>query len=116
MNNKGQVLVLFILILPVILLGVVIGIDFFNISSLKSSTQNEIKEIINYGLNNDTTEENLNILIDKNIEYDTKSLFKTNEEIKIKIVQNKTLFGKNITLNYNYKGIKENDKIIISEG
>ena len=116
MNNKGQVLILFVMILPVILLVCVIGIDFLNISSLKFKTQNEIREIINYGFKENVTEENLNVLIDRNIDYDSKVLFKTDSEIKIKIVQNKKLFGKDVVLNYNYSGIKDNDKIVISEG
>jgi uncharacterized protein (UPF0333 family) len=116
MNNRGQVLILFVMILPVVLLITVIGIDFLNISSLKFRTQNEIREIINYGFKENVTEENLNVLIDRNIDFDSKVLFKTDSEIKIKIVQNKKLFGKDIVLNYNYRGIKDNDKIVISEG
>lgn len=116
MNNKGQVLILFVMILPVILLVTVIGIDFLNISSLKFKTQNEIREIINYGFKENVTEENLNVLIDRNIDYDSKVLFKTDFEIKIKIVQNKKMFGRDVVLNYNYSGIKNDDKIVISEG
>ena len=104
------------MILPVVLLITVIGIDFLNISSLKFRTQNEIREIIYYGFKDGVTEENLNLLIDRNIDYNSKVLFKTNDEIKIKIVQNKKLFGRDIVLDYNYRGFKDNDKIVISEG
>lgn len=116
MNNKGQVLVLFIIILPILLLGLIVSIDLINLTVLKQTTDNEIREIIYNGIKNNKTLEEINILIDKNIEYEKKSVFRTDENIKINITQNKSIFGKNIELKYNYEGILNNEKIIIREG
>ena len=117
LNNKGQVLVLFVILLPVLLLALFVVVEISNLSILKSKTTNTIREIISYGLNNngDDVSSQLNNLIDINIKYDSKEVFVTDNEIEVRIVQNEKLFGRNIELKYNYKGTKE-DKIVIEEG
>ena len=116
MNNKGQVLVLFVLILPVLLLGFVIGIDLIGVSTLKQSTQNEIREIIYSGIKNNKSLDEINFLIDQNIVYKDKDVFKTDNNLKIKIVQDSTIFGRNFELNYSYEGFIDNENIVIREG
>ncbi len=117
LNDKGQVLVLFVILLPVLLLALFVVVEISNLSILKSKTTNTIREIISYGLNNngDDVSSQLNNLIDINIKYDSKEVFVTDNEIEVRIVQNEKLFGRNIELKYNYKGTKE-DKIVIEEG
>ena len=118
-NNKGQVLALFIIILPILLLLLVIGIKLGTIYLDKIKTTNEIKEIIRQNLNNydENTNKRINELIDINIkDVETKTIFTSEDEIRINLTQTKTLFGKNLKLNYKYIGKKENEKIILSEG
>lgn len=117
LNNKGQVLVLFVILLPVLFLALFVVVEISNLSILKSKTTNTIREIISYGLNNngDDVSSQLNNLIDINIKYDSKEVLVTDNEIEVRIVQNEKLFGRNIELKYNYKGTKE-DKIVIEEG
>lgn len=121
MKNNGQVLALFVIILPIILLIVLITIEFGKLYAEKIKTTNVIKETITYGLKNieDTNiKEKINNLIDINIKnINNKTIFISEDEIRIKLNQNKIkVFGKDIILEYNYKGIKKEQKIIIEEG
>ena len=121
MKNNGQVLAIFVIILPIILLIVLITIEFGKLYVEKIKTTNVIKETITYGLKNieDTNiKEKINNLIDINIKnINNKTVFISEDEIRIKLNQNKIkVFGKDIVLEYNYKGIKKEQKIIIEEG
>lgn len=118
-QNKGQILVLFVILLPVLLIALLVGIELANLSITKIKTKNIIEEIITDNLKNynETTNQTLNLLIEKNIsDIEKKSIFTSEDEIRINITQKKSLFGKKIELKYNYKGIKKEDKIIVSEG
>ncbi len=119
MNNKGQVLVLFVILLPIFLLLLIIGIEVGNTYLDKTKTKNTIKEIITNNLNeyDENTNERINNLIIKNIkDIEKKEIFTSEDEIRINITQDKTLFGKKIKIEYKYIGKKEQDKITISEG
>ncbi len=118
-KNSGQVLVLFVILLPILLLLLVIGIEVGNIYLDKTKTKNTIKEIITSNLKNydDKTNERINKLIDSNIKnIEKKEIFTSEDEIRINIKQNKVLFGKNISINYKYIGKKEEETITLSEG
>ena len=118
LNNKGQVLVLFAILLPILLIILLLGIEISNITRTKTETKNKIQEIIKENLNHydEQTNSRVNILIEKNIkDIKEKEIFTSEDEIRIHIKQEKKLFGRKIELNYKYKGIKQ-DKIIISEG
>lgn len=119
LNNKGQVLVLFIILLPILILLLLITIEIGNIYLDKTKTKNTIKEIIITGLKHydETTNETINTLIEKNIDnIESKNIFTTEDEIRINIIQNKTLFGRKLEIKYKYIGLKQEEKIIISEG
>lgn len=116
MNNKGQVLVLFIILLPIILLLLILTIEVGDIYLDKQKTKNTIKEIIRENLK-EPNSEIINTLITKNInDIEEKNVFISEDEIRIYIKQNKKLFGKNIKIEYKIKGIKQNENINISEG
>lgn len=119
LNNKGQVLVLFVILLPIFLLLLLIIIEVENINLEKSKTKNTIKEIIETNLKNydENANSKINTLIETNIDdIKTKSVFTTDDEIRITIIQVKSIFGRKIEIEYKYKGIKENETIMISEG
>jgi len=121
MKNKGQVLVLFVILLPVILLIMLMGIEFGKLYMEKIKTTNIIKETITYGLKHLTKpeiNENINNLIDFNIKnIENKSIFISEDEIRIKITQQPIkVFGKEIVLTYSYKGINKEETITIEEG
>lgn len=115
MNNKGQVLVLFVILIPVILLFSIVSIQIGNLYLEKNKNTNIIKDTIRETLNNPSTE--INLIIEKNIkDIKEKTIFISEDEIHLKITQEKKVFGRNFNIKYNYKGIKQEDKIIISEG
>lgn len=117
LNNKGQVLVLFVIVLPIIILLLLVSIELGGLYLEKTKTKNSIKEILTSQLKNSETNENINILIEKNIDdISDKTIFTSEDEIRIKITQQKQLFGRNIELKYNYIGKKQEQTITIEEG
>lgn len=120
MNEKGQVLVLFVIIMPIIILTLIVMIDLGKIYIEKSKTKEIIKDTIEYGLKNydETINEKINNLIDINInKISDKTIFVTEDEIRINITQEGyKIFGKKIKLEYKYIGKKEQEKITIEEG
>lgn len=120
MNNKGQALVTFILLLPLIFLLIAIIYDLGALELTKQKTENEIKSTINYALNNiedkNIYEKSKNML-DKNIE-GNKTIIINDKTIKINIKTNKeSIFPNIIKDKYNiditYNGYIENNKIKI---
>ena len=119
LNNKGQVLVLFVILIPIFLLLLMAVIEIGNINIEKTNTKNTIKETIETNLKNydENTNTIVNNLIEKNIkDIKSKSIFTSEDEIRITLIQTKTIFGRKIEIEYKYKGIKENEIITISEG
>ena len=106
MNSRGQSLVVFILILPVLFILISFTYKLSEATVYKIKCENEIKDVIKYGLNH-IEEENLNeklkTLLDLNIDGD-KEIIIENGVITVS-VKNKS--------NLTFTGHKENDKIII---
>lgn len=124
-NNKGQVLIMFVMLLPVLLLflGMIIdmGYNYFE----KRKMDNIIKDTISYGFEHIAEEpeilrSKLNNLITKNISNITSnniviednyikiSLIKTNEGLFSKVL-NKKLYE----INSSYYGYVENEELKI---
>ena len=114
MNNKGQVLVIFVIILPIFLILLTLLIDLGLMSIEKRKIENNTYDAILYYLENKD---------DKNIEEKTKKLLKENIndidieindlldyiEIKVKKQYKNILNDEIIVI---YKGIKEDNRII----
>ena len=119
LNNKGQSLVMFVLIIPIILLILVLLYDVGNALYEKNRMSNTNYLAINYGLDNiDSINENDII---KYIGKNDKSLSKivvTIDNNEIDILTEKSirgLFGKNFdidisTVRSEYKGVIEDNK------
>lgn len=109
MNNKGQSLVAFVLMVPIIFILVSFMFKIGNLSYLKNSYENEIKSVIKYGLNHlddDNLENKLRVLLDSNID----------GEKNIKIDNNVIIVNfkkKDLKIDLTFTGKKENDKITI---
>ncbi len=122
MNDKGQSLVIFVILLPVILLLMAGIVDIGNFLVEKNSYENEVKSTINYGmkhLDEENIAQKLNDLLDSNIE-GKKQINIENETIKIKVnATTKSLFSDIIDFDYqidiSYIGYMDNDKIIIKK-
>ena len=118
MNNKGQTLVIFVLILPLIILTTYVLLTKGNMYYQKRLLENNIKSSLNYGLDH-IDEENIEIkvneLIKKNIEAEIIVTIENNfliikGIIEIPELQEKIGFN---NLEITYKGYKENNKNIL---
>jgi len=86
LNNKGQSLVLFVIILPILLLIIILVIDVGQVLVLKQELKNISNIVLNYGLDN----------LDKNnLKKELFDLVELNndeiDEVKIEINENKIL-------------------------
>ena len=116
MNNKGQSLIIFVLILPVLLLLITLVFEIGNLNYSVNKYKKEIKRTIEYGLNNiekDNLEEILTNLLKSNIKGQI-NIEINNQKIKIN-VKDKILFNNKFDINITYIGYKENNKIIIKQ-
>ena len=120
MNNKGQTLVVFVIILPILLMVFTLIVDLGFLYIEKRNIDNNVYDSVEYYLDNITDEniENkINKLLNKNIkDIDDIVINETDEYIEIKVSKiRKSLFSiitKDNQINIIYKGIKESKKII----
>lgn len=119
MNNKGQTLVLFVLILPIIIFIMLLVIDVSNMFITKQELNNINKIVLNYGLDI-IEEENIDIkleeLINKNILNNEHTIKIDNGIIEVEIkknIQGIITKKKIYEVKSVYKGyIKEDEKVI----
>ncbi|MCI9110452.1 MAG: hypothetical protein HFH47_01410 [Bacilli bacterium] len=111
MNNHGQALVVFVLVLPLIILIIAGVMEMGKLSLVKTEYENCITDTISYGLNNldkDNVEEKMYLLLDKNIK-GTKNIEIKDGIIKIHVTSNlegmfSKLFKESYDINLTYKG------------
>lgn len=99
MNNRGQTLVMFILMLPLLLIILCLVVDIGMLSLEKKRLENTLKDAIYYELNNQETDSNM---IKNRL---TNTLSKNINNIKIKkveITDNKVI---TVSISKEYKGI-----------
>lgn len=120
-NNRGQTLVLFILILPIILSLLLLLINYGILSYEKLKLSNNIKQAIEYGLNlkmtndlnsadyltNDEIKKRVETLLKENITYDSIDITVNDMSIRITLSKKKVgiinilnIFDNQINLNY----------------
>jgi len=90
MNNKGQALVVFVLVLPIIMLIIAGVMEMGRLSLVKAEYEDSIIDTINYGLDNldkENVKEKMDLLLDKNIS-GTKNIEITEGTIKIHVTSN----------------------------
>ena len=120
-NNKGQSLVAFVLLIPFISLLLIMVIDYGMMIYEKKQLDSVLTDSIEYGLNNiqkDNIKEDIQNLIYRNIDQDSISKLEITidgEFVNIKIEKKFTgiinlFFNK---INLSYQGKKTNDKIEI---
>lgn len=122
LNKKGQTLILFVIMIPIILgiaaLVVDVGVIFANKSHLKEVTKTAIRENIS-NIDNETDTKIKNILIKNEVNVDNLEIKISDNKINVKNeISIDSIFGSIIGIK-NYKiieditGYKENEKIII---
>ena len=122
MNNKGQALVAFVLLLPIVFLLFAIIFDLGSLEISKQKYESEVKDTIKYGLNhlNDKNlNETLKTMLDINVQGNSKIEISENK-ISINIqTKYKSIFPnilkKDYDINITYHGYKENNKIKIKK-
>lgn len=123
MNNKGQALVVFVLVLPIIMLIIAGVMEMGRLSLVKAEYEDSIIDTINYGLDNldkENVKEKMNLLLDKNIS-GTKNIEITEGTIKIHVTSNldsmfSKLFKKVYDINLTYRGyIVDGKKKIVKD-
>lgn len=123
MNNKGQTLVIFVLILPLILLIISILFSYGNLLLTKKQIENNIVYTINYYFDHEYENKNesnmeeikskLKYIIEKNIKYDNLIIEIKDDSIDISIEKqiNNLFVNKNIIINY-YGYLFNSEKVI----
>ena len=100
-NNKGQSIVVFVLIMPIIFLLIGILWEIGNQYVLESEYESEIKNAITYGLktnNKEDLENKLKIMLDKNLE-GTKEISISDDKIKIHVSKkSNSIFKKSVAM------------------
>ena len=121
MDNKGQSLIIFIILLPVIILMITGIWEIGNIMVVQTKYEREIKDTIKYGLKHldeENIREKLKTLLNKNVEGNKEITIKESEiTIKInytyKSLYSSIIKNKNITVKYT--GKTQNNKITIEK-
>ena len=122
LNNKGQSLIIFIIIIPIIILLMILVMDIGNLTYEKQELDNINKIVLNYGLDNIN---NLNIINEMyalaknnnpkanyNIKYNNKE-FKITSKYYVKGVFTKIINIDGYLAKSTYKGYLKKDKHII---
>lgn len=119
LNSKGQSLVVFVVLLPILLLFMAFIFELGNITYLKNKYENEIKSTIEYGLKHQEDENlksKLNRLLDENLE-GNKEISITENSVEIHITHNPNgiyseLFKQQFEISLTYIGQFDTGKII----
>ena len=118
MNRKGQVLVLFLLLLPILLMLLAIVVDLGLLMTRTYKVKSSVKEAITYGLKTDDME-GMELLLNKNIDDDYSIKNNDNIEIEIngsyKAILGNILNKKIYKYKFKYLGYIDNEEIIIRE-
>ena len=122
MDSKGQTLVIFVLILPILLLLFALIWEVGNLGLTINKYETEIKDTIEYGLNHlddENLEEVLTNLLKANLEGDI-SVEINNQVIKVNVKQKydalfNNLLNKRFDIDLTYNGYIENNKFIIQK-
>ena len=123
MNNKGQVLVVFIILIPILFMLIGIIFDVCYASYEKGKIENNLEYILKTSLENNLSESEIEDLLDKNIDnIENYNISFDNNVLTIYIDANvdgvfKNLFDNPIEkISVLYKGYVSNDKIVIERG
>ena len=88
-NSKGQVLVLFVLILPIVLMGLVLVIDLGLLYSEDKHIENSIKDALQYGIQNredKTIVEKITHLLNENVnDIDNVEIINQENYLKVEV-------------------------------
>lgn len=120
MNNKGQTLVVFIILLPIIFLILSIIISFGNLYIVKRNIKNNIHDAINYGLKHielSNVQDKMAQLLLTNIDdIDSSNIYIDISDNKVTITVSKkqtVIFNQNMDIDITMSGTIKNGEITI---
>ena len=113
MNNKGQTLVIVLLILPIVIFILLLILDYGNFVYQKKQLDNSINYAINEYYDNNLNKVELKKLIDKNITYKDITI-KKDKNIIIIITKSFGIYNKK-DYQITYSSSKINNEIIINK-
>ncbi|MBR6690148.1 MAG: pilus assembly protein [Bacilli bacterium] len=115
LNSKGQVLVIFVILLPIFLMILAFVIDLGLLSIEKRNISNNTYDAVEYYLDNSNKEKTINLLKDNLDDIDIE-INDTDEYVEISVLKKYkslyTIISNNQDIKVTYKGIKETKKII----
>ena len=121
MNNKGQSLVLFVLLIPILLGSIVLVIDIGRTVVLKNSINNKIELVIEYGLEDNLTSEELTKLLEYNLQDCENTLniedglIEVNSKTYVEGIISNIINFKGFSIESEYRGFIKNNKKIIEK-
>lgn len=115
MNNKGQVLVIFVILLPILLMILSLVIDLGLLSIEKRKIENNLYDAVEYYLESNNKEKTISLLNNNLNDIDIK-INDNNDYVEIIVTKNYkglyTIISNNQEIKIIYKGIKETKEII----
>ena len=115
MDNKGQSLVLFVLLMPVLFVLFLVLSDVGNLMVSQSKYDSEIKSAIKYGLKHkdeDNVIDRIKSLLDYSISED-KQITIDGSKIEVKVLKTNKVMGFDFDSVFDYIGYIQDDKIMI---
>ena len=121
MNNKGQSLVLFVLLIPIILGIITLVIDVGKSLVEKNSINNKIELVIEYGLEDNLTKKEISELLEHNLNTNDYQVNIDNGTIEIKVktyvqgIISNVFDFKGFNIESEYHGYMQEEKKIIEK-
>ena len=118
MNNKGQTLVLFVILLPFLFILICFIVDNGFLLLEKEKINNAIKDSINYCFDNNKNIDEFVSLLNKNI--DNLKITQINDDngiwyLRVSKDFNGIIFKRNYSIDLSFKAYLENNKVIIKK-
>lgn len=119
MNNKGQVLVIFVILIPIFIILLTLVVDLGTLYIEKRNISNNVTDAVEYYLENKddiNIEEKVKELLNKNISDIGIDVTNTNDYVEITVSKRHksiyTFISKDNDINITYRGLKNSNKII----
>ena len=118
MNNKGQTLVIFVILLPILLIVLTLIVDLGFLYIEKRNIDNIVYDSIEYyleNINDKDIDSKVKELLNKNVDNIKISIDETEEYVEINVSKTRknlySIISNSTDINITYRGIKENKRL-----
>ena len=119
LDNKGQSLIAFIMLLPIFLIFITSLWSYGKAQVTKTKYETDIKSTLKYGINHieeENLENKLYQLLDKNLEGEKQiDIYENKIRIENTYIDRSNILNRETRIKISYIGYKENNKIIIEK-